>query len=280
MALMGEGGSMGKFRQVRRAAVVWLALAACLWFGAVPADAAYGETLLKKGMSGDEVRQLQQQLFDLGYPLAVDGIFGPQTEAAVKQFQGDQGLTVDGIVGPKTFAALAAALERLASAPPAGANADTANEAGGGQEASGAATGGGRPGNVTARGGQRDAEVLDKLYQFAETVLGTPYRYGGTGLDGMDCSALTQLALQALGYEIPRSSVAQATVGIPVERHELKPGDLVFFNTSGSGISHVAVYLENNWLLNASVSKGVTYTSLLESYWDKRYHSARRIIGQ
>lgn len=284
------------WRQVRRWAVLWLAAVCCLWMGVAPADAADGERILKKGMQGEDVRQLQQHLFDLGYPLKVDGIFGQETETVVRQFQEDEQLTVDGVVGPKTRAALAAALERLAGALQEGAvpQAPLVDGAAGDAEGDEA-----RHGKLPSRGGERDAaaenpglttdgpaqtrdaaleDVLDKLYAFAEAYFGVPYRYGGTGLDGIDCSALTQLAMRALGYDIPRSSVEHATVGRPVERHELRAGDLVFFNTSGSGISHVAIYLEDNWLLNASVSKGVTYTSLLENYWDKRYHSAQRII--
>ena len=62
------------------------------------------EPLLKKGSSGEAVRQLQQALKDLGYdPGAVDGQFGAKTEAAVKQFQGDREITVDGIVGDITW---------------------------------------------------------------------------------------------------------------------------------------------------------------------------------
>ena len=62
------------------------------------------EPLLKKGASGDAVRQLQEALKGLGYdPGSVDGKFGDRTEAAVKSFQHDQGITADGVVGPVTW---------------------------------------------------------------------------------------------------------------------------------------------------------------------------------
>lgn len=251
-----------------------LAFALCLFLGVHSVEAAYGETILKKGMRGEEVRQLQQDLQDLGYPIGVDGIFGPETKSVVQQFQTDEGLEADGIVGPKTFAALEAALERLAELLEGEAEADSGHPD--------------RHGDTTSRSGARDrgeapvqqqaGNVLDKLYQFATEYLGVPYQYGGTSKQGIDCSALTQLAMQFLGYEIPRSSAEQVKVGQTVERNQLRAGDLVFFSTTGSGATHVAVYLEDNKLLNATTSKGVTYTSLHENYWDKRFYTAKRII--
>lgn len=67
-------------------------------------------TVLRKGSAGDAVRDLQQQLAALGYPLTADGIFGGDTETALQAFQRDHGLTVDGVAGPKTLAAIAEAM--------------------------------------------------------------------------------------------------------------------------------------------------------------------------
>lgn len=64
--------------------------------------------ILRQGSQGQSVKTLQQLLTAVGYPLAADGIFGDRTEAAVKKFQKDNGLTVDGIVGPKTWSTLIA----------------------------------------------------------------------------------------------------------------------------------------------------------------------------
>ncbi|MGC4121194.1 MAG: peptidoglycan-binding domain-containing protein [Myxococcales bacterium] len=69
-------------------------------------DVAAGRASLRRGMSGESVRALQQLLKDSGQSLAVDGAFGPQTDAAVRAFQRQNGLTVDGVVGPKTLGAL------------------------------------------------------------------------------------------------------------------------------------------------------------------------------
>ncbi|HHW02085.1 MAG TPA: peptidoglycan-binding protein [Thermoanaerobacterales bacterium] len=64
----------------------------------------FGSRILRRGMRGDDVRELQSKLQSLGYNVGpIDGIFGPLTEKAVKQFQKDNGLKVDGIVGPQTY---------------------------------------------------------------------------------------------------------------------------------------------------------------------------------
>ncbi|HHX02076.1 MAG TPA: peptidoglycan DD-metalloendopeptidase family protein [Firmicutes bacterium] len=67
-----------------------------------------GARYLKSGLRGDDVRVLQEYLYALGYDIAVDGIFGSQTDKVVRQFQKEHGLAVDGIVGPQTIAALQA----------------------------------------------------------------------------------------------------------------------------------------------------------------------------
>ena len=67
------------------------------------------ETTLRQGSRGESVRQLQTQLQDMGAPIAADGIFGPKTKAAVRDFQSRQGLQVDGIVGPQTMSRLSGA---------------------------------------------------------------------------------------------------------------------------------------------------------------------------
>jgi len=70
--------------------------------------------VLKKGSKGEAVNGLQNMLYRLGYdPGGMDGVFGPRTENAVKQFQKDNGLAADGTVGPQTWAALEAAIAPL-----------------------------------------------------------------------------------------------------------------------------------------------------------------------
>lgn len=109
--------------------------------------------------------------------------------------------------------------------------------------------------------------------------MGTQYEYGGSTTQGIDCSGYTmQVYKNSLGTMLPRSSAAQAQMGSPVRFDELKFGDLLFFDTTGEPNSHVGIYLGDDLFAHASVSLGVTVSSLESSYYKKRYAGARRII--
>lgn len=120
-----------------------------------------------------------------------------------------------------------------------------------------------------------------RLMREISRYMGTPYDYGGVTSEGIDCSGYTmQVYKGSLGTMLPRSSAEQARTGVPVRFEELKFGDLLFFNTTGEPNSHVGIYLGDDLFAHASVSLGVTVSSLESSYYKKRYAGARRIIGQ
>ncbi|MGP3788331.1 C40 family peptidase [Paenibacillus sp. 1A_MP2] len=80
--------------------------------------------------------------------------------------------------------------------------------------------------------------------------------------------------------DLPRTSQMQAKSGIKVEMEDLRTGDLVFFNTSGRGISHAGIYIGDNSFAHSSSSRGVTISRLSEKYYKERYVTARRVVSQ
>jgi cell wall-associated NlpC family hydrolase len=108
-------------------------------------------------------------------------------------------------------------------------------------------------------------------------LIGTPYVLGGNSTDGMDCSAFTaHIYGRAIDRTLPRTTEDQHKVGQPV-RGKLRFGDLVFFNTMGQSPSHVGIFIGDDLFAHASVSFGVTISSLQSSYYKKRYIGARRV---
>lgn len=118
-----------------------------------------------------------------------------------------------------------------------------------------------------------------KMMREISKYMGVPYVYGGASADGMDCSGYTMTVYKnAIGVTLPRSASEQAKVGTSVKYENLKFGDLVFFNTTGQADSHVGIYLGDDLFAHASVSLGVTISSLQSFYYEKRYEEARRVV--
>lgn len=106
--------------------------------------------------------------------------------------------------------------------------------------------------------------------------VGTPYRYGGTNERGIDCSALIQNVYRdSFNMQLPRTTWQQVKQGDPVDRSQLQPGDLVFFNPPGSG-RHAGIYVGEGRFMHASSSNGVMLSRLDNSYWQRYYWQSRR----
>jgi len=130
------------------------------------------------------------------------------------------------------------------------------------------------PSAAAPAGVDRDRVLLDIV-----DLLGTPYRYGGTDRDGMDCSGFTsRVYREAALPSLSRSTREQFRQGRPVQRDSLRFGDLVFFNTTGDSPSHVGLFIEDDVFAHASVSFGVTLSSLKSTYYKQRYIGARRVV--
>lgn len=118
----------------------------------------------------------------------------------------------------------------------------------------------------------------DRIIDTAKKYMGVPYVWGGMTPSGFDCSGLVQYVFAENGMSLPRTTTLQYKVGTYVSRSNLKVGDLVFFDTSGNGVSHVGIYMGNGQFIHSSSSKGVTISNLSNSYWNARYLGARRVL--
>ncbi|WNQ14338.1 C40 family peptidase [Paenibacillus aurantius] len=117
------------------------------------------------------------------------------------------------------------------------------------------------------------------LSDTVDDLLGTAYKYSGTTTRGFDCSGFTMYVFDQLGYDLPHTSKGQAAKGSWVAKSNLRAGDLVFFNTDGSGISHVGIYIGGGQFAHSANKYGVSINRLSDSYYAKRYVTARRIMG-
>lgn len=117
-----------------------------------------------------------------------------------------------------------------------------------------------------------------KLFHFVYDWIGTPYRFGGSSKNGIDCSAFTkELYSQVFNMDIQRSSRDIFSMVNPVRREELKEGDLVFFKIHSRRISHVGIYLGNNRFAHAS-SRGVAISSLDDAYYTRYFYRGGRML--
>ena len=117
------------------------------------------------------------------------------------------------------------------------------------------------------------AEIL----RVANGLVGSPYRYGGSGPREFDCSGLVFYVHEQLGIRVPRTAAEQAAAASPVDALALAPGDLVFFTESGSQITHVGIYAGHGQFVHAPKSgRPVSYGSLLDDYYLHNFAGAGR----
>lgn len=125
------------------------------------------------------------------------------------------------------------------------------------------------------------AELPDEVPFYAVSLVGSPYKLGGNSPEtGMDCSGFVGHVFRAtLGLALPRDSRAISESARPLADDELRPGDLVFFNTLNRAYSHVGIYLGDKRFVHATSSRtgSVMVSRLDNAYWRDRYEGARRV---
>jgi len=141
-----------------------------------------------------------------------------------------------------------------------------------------------RSGEVAAvdrRAGSSEGQrVAASVVDVALQSIGTPYRWGGSGENGFDCSGLIQYAYAELGISLPRTSADQIRSGdaVATDPHRLQPGDILGFSDGGGPkTEHVGLYVGDDEFIHSS-STGVRVSSLKNRYWQERLVAARRVV--
>jgi len=132
---------------------------------------------------------------------------------------------------------------------------------------------------ISEAGNQIQNQASD-LVVGAMGFLGVPYRRGGNSAEsGFDCSGFVKAIYeQTIGLVLPRSAAQQAAATQTIDKSELKPGDLVFFNTMRHAFSHVGIYVGNGKFIHSpKPGAEVRVEDMGLAYWARRYDGARRV---
>jgi cell wall-associated NlpC family hydrolase len=124
-----------------------------------------------------------------------------------------------------------------------------------------------------------------QVLALAKQYVGTRYRYGGDSpAEGFDCSGFVQYVFGRQGIELPRTSRQQSSAGasLPIQLEALRPGDLLFFASTGAQVNHVAIYMGDNRMIHSSAgAAGVVYDDLTSprgKWYLKRHVASRRVL--
>jgi cell wall-associated NlpC family hydrolase len=126
------------------------------------------------------------------------------------------------------------------------------------------------------------ADRMSELVVAAMGAIGVPYRLGGNSYDsGFDCSGFVRAVYQqTLGLPLPRQAAQQAAATRTIGRDDLRPGDLVFFNTLRRAYSHVGIYVgDHKFIHSPRPGAAVRIEDMRVNYWHRRYDGARRVAG-
>jgi peptidoglycan hydrolase-like protein with peptidoglycan-binding domain len=174
-----------------------------------------------------------------------DGLYGPETRAAVRAFQRQHGLVVDGVVGPQTLAALG-----------------VRHHQGGNGEAN------------TSIGHSHHATRGARAVRVAKRYLGVPYRWAGASpATGFDCSGFVMYVYGKVGVTLPHNAAMQYGYGHPVARADLRAGDIVFFDHLG----HDGIYIGGGRFIHSPHTGDVVKISSLSGWYADTYVGGKRV---
>lgn len=134
-------------------------------------------------------------------------------------------------------------------------------------------------GKVNALGIERQEGDNEALYDAIQSWMGTPYSYGGTSKDGVDCSGFVGSIYQEVyNKRLHRVANDMQQDCQLITRSELREGDLVFFTNSKGRVSHVGIFLKNDIFAHSSTSRGVIISRLGDSYWSNHFFKGGRVL--
>lgn len=205
------------------------------------------------GANNNDVKQVQEVLFYYGYYVgAIDGIYGPLTDDAIKQIKKEN--LIEHTSNNHTQETIPENDDIEVTVP------------------------------VSRQASQDEQDEIVQLelkgnftsiIQEAKAYIGTPYVWGGTSPSGFDCSGFIQYVYEQHDVVIPRTVNEIWNFSQPIQSPAI--GDLVFFETYQPGPSHLGIYLGNGDFIHAGSSRGVEVSNLNNSYWQTRYLGAKRI---
>jgi cell wall-associated NlpC family hydrolase len=135
-------------------------------------------------------------------------------------------------------------------------------------------------GSAPVRNDSSRNERMNDLVMYAMSLTETPYRYGGNSArSGFDCSGYVgHVYREMLDISLPRTTGEISHVGEPLRQSELRPGDLVFFNTQRRPFSHVGIYVgERKFVHSPKSGDRIRVENMELNYWKSRYNGARRV---
>ena len=258
------------------------------------------------GDTGSEIVAIQKKLIAAGYKARETGEYDANTKWAVRLYQKDQGLPVDGILGDTTYKKLmgkpmpsatktvskvkeiskkdAELMAKIQAKKEVNSKAITTSVK---QQKKPITQGKPATVQVKHKVTNHTAKPLrtvpvsgnvKEILTYANTFTGVPYKFGGTTPAGFDCSGYIRHVFQKVGVQLPRQADEQYTVGKKVEKQNLQPGDLVFFETYEPGVSHSGIYIGDGQFISATSSSGVAVADIDDSYWGPRYVGAKRVL--
>ena len=127
---------------------------------------------------------------------------------------------------------------------------------------------------------QATTPTQTQVVTVAQSLLGTPYRYGGSTPKGFDCSGfISHVYREAAGVNLPRETQGLTQIGRSIEMADLRPADIVYFKIEQQGQLHAGIYLGDGRFIHAPSTSGQVNIQRLDlDYWKTRYQGARRVL--